>query len=91
MTIVIVPTKMTSAFRIADRLAMLYHGPESQWKTKRRSRQVLIEDRQFLDRIPQHIAESESVQRRLRNSPGLQEHKNEEYGRKVGASSYSAR
>jgi phospholipid/cholesterol/gamma-HCH transport system ATP-binding protein len=72
MTIVIVTHEMTSAFRIADRLAMLYKGSLIAVEDKA-SFQASTDPRirQFLDRIPQHIAESESVQRRLREFAGV--------------------
>jgi phospholipid/cholesterol/gamma-HCH transport system ATP-binding protein len=72
MTIVIVTHEMTSAFRIADRLAMLYKGSLIAVEDKA-SFQASTDTRirQFLDRIPQHIAESDSVQRRLREFAGV--------------------
>lgn len=67
MTVVIVTHEMASAFRVADRLAMLHMGSliavESK-ETFAASTDPRI--RQFLDRKPQRITESESVQRRLR-------------------------
>ena len=71
MTIVIVTHEMTSAFRIADRLAMLYKGSLIAVEDKV-SFQASTDPRirQFLDRIPDHIAESESVQRRMREFAG---------------------
>jgi phospholipid/cholesterol/gamma-HCH transport system ATP-binding protein len=72
MTIVIVTHEMKSAFRIADRLAMLYKGSLIAVEAKA-SFQASTDPRirQFIDRIPQHIAESESVQRRLREFAGV--------------------
>jgi phospholipid/cholesterol/gamma-HCH transport system ATP-binding protein len=66
MTIVIVTQEMASAFRIADRLAMLYNGSliavqdKESFKTNTDPR-----IRQFLDRIPEQIAKSEAVKRKL--------------------------
>jgi phospholipid/cholesterol/gamma-HCH transport system ATP-binding protein len=72
MTIVIVTHEMTSAFRIADRLAMLYKGSLIAVEDKA-SFQASTDPRirQFLDRIPDHIVESESVQHRLREFAGI--------------------
>jgi len=72
ITIVVVTHEMTSAFRIADRLAMLYKGSLIAVEDKA-SFQASTDPRirQFLDRIPEHIAESESVQRRLRELAGV--------------------
>jgi len=72
MTIVIVTHEMTSAFRIADRLAMLYKGTliaVEDKDTLQASQDPRI--RQFLDRIPGHLANSESVQSRLRELAGI--------------------
>lgn len=72
ITIVVVTHEMTSAFRIADRLAMLYKGSLIAVEDKatfQASTDPRI--RQFLDRVPEHIAESESVQRRLRELAGV--------------------
>src|ERR1700740_2093468 len=72
MTVLIVTHEMTSAFRIADRVAMLYKGSLIAVEDKesfRASNDPRI--RQFVDRIPDHIAESESVQRRLRELAGI--------------------
>jgi phospholipid/cholesterol/gamma-HCH transport system ATP-binding protein len=67
MTVVIVTHEMASAFRVADRLAMLYMGSLIAVENKESfSASTDPRIRQFLDRKPQHIAESESVQRRLR-------------------------
>jgi phospholipid/cholesterol/gamma-HCH transport system ATP-binding protein len=67
MTVVIVTHEMASAFRVADRLAMLYMGSLIAVEGKETfSGSSDPRIRQFLDRKPQHIAESESVQRRLR-------------------------
>jgi phospholipid/cholesterol/gamma-HCH transport system ATP-binding protein len=72
MTVLIVTHEMASAFRIADRLAMLYKGSLIAVEDKESflaSTDPRI--RQFLDRIPERIAESESVQRRLRELAGI--------------------
>ncbi len=72
MTILIVTHEMASAFHIADRLAMLYKGTLIAVENKaafQASTDPRI--RQFIDRIPDHIAESESVQRRAREFVGL--------------------
>src|SRR6201997_2245745 len=72
MTVLIVTHEMASAFRIADRVAMLYKGSLIAVEGKesfRASNDPRI--RQFVDRIPDHIAESESVQRRLRELAGI--------------------
>src|ERR1700757_1642433 len=73
MTVVIVTHEMASAFRIADRLAMLHNGcliaVESR-KSFLASTEPRI--RQFLDRVPDRIAASESVQRRLRELAGIE-------------------
>jgi phospholipid/cholesterol/gamma-HCH transport system ATP-binding protein len=72
MTIVIVTHEMTSAFRIADRLAMLYKGTliaVEEKDTLQASQDPRI--RQFLDRVPGHLANSESVQSRLRELAGI--------------------
>jgi ABC-type transporter Mla maintaining outer membrane lipid asymmetry ATPase subunit MlaF len=63
---------MASAFRIADRFAMLYKGSLIAVEDKasfQASKDPRI--RQFLDRIPDHIAESESVKRRVREFVGM--------------------
>lgn len=72
MTIVVVTHEMVSAFRIADRVAFLYHGSL-----------IAVEDKQvfqastdprirrFLDRLPVHIGESAAVQRQLRELAGI--------------------
>ena len=67
MTVVIVTHEMVSAFRVADRLAMLYKGSLIAVESKESfSRSTDPRIRQFLDRKPQRITESETVQRRLR-------------------------
>ncbi len=67
MTVVIVTHEMASAFRVADRLAMLYMGSLIAVESKEAfAANTDPRIRQFLDRKPQRITESESVQRRLR-------------------------
>jgi phospholipid/cholesterol/gamma-HCH transport system ATP-binding protein len=73
MTVLIVTHEMASALRIADRLAMLYKGSLIAVESKESfmaSSDPRI--RQFLDRIPGQIAESESVQRHLRELVGIE-------------------
>jgi phospholipid/cholesterol/gamma-HCH transport system ATP-binding protein len=72
MTIVVVTHEMASAFRIADRVAFLYHGSL-----------LAVEDnqvfqastdpriRQFVDRVPDRIGESDTDQRLLRKLAGI--------------------
>jgi phospholipid/cholesterol/gamma-HCH transport system ATP-binding protein len=72
MTIVIVTHEMTSAFRMADRFAMLYKGSLIAVQDKasfKASQDPRV--RQFLDRIPQPIGESETVQRHIRELAGM--------------------
>jgi phospholipid/cholesterol/gamma-HCH transport system ATP-binding protein len=72
MTVLIVTHEMASAFHIADRVAMLYKGSLIAVEDKesfRASTDPRI--RQFLDRIPERIAASESVQRRIRELAGV--------------------
>ena len=67
MTVVIVTHEMASALRVADRLAMLYKGCLIAVETKESfTKSTDPRIRQFLDRKPQRITESEAVQRRLR-------------------------
>jgi phospholipid/cholesterol/gamma-HCH transport system ATP-binding protein len=73
MTILIVTHEMASALRIADRIAMLYKGSLIAVESKElfmHSTDPRI--RQFLDRVPEQIAESESVQRHLRELVGIE-------------------
>ena len=72
MTILVVTHEITSAFRIADRMAFLYKGSL-----------IAVEDkdsfkadphpriRQFLDRVPDHITENAAVQEHLRELSGM--------------------
>jgi phospholipid/cholesterol/gamma-HCH transport system ATP-binding protein len=72
MTILVVSHEMSSAFRIADRLAMLDQGSLIAVERKdafRASTQPRI--RQFLDRVPDPIAESTAVQAHIRELAGL--------------------
>lgn len=72
MTILVVTQEMESAFRIADRVAFLYRGSliAVEEKTKfQASTDPRI--RQFLDRIPIPIGESEAVQQQLRKLAGI--------------------
>jgi len=71
MTILVVTHELASAFRIADRLAMLYQGSLIAVDTKdtfRASTHPRI--RQFLDRVPDPI-ESQAAVDRLRELSGL--------------------
>jgi len=73
MTILIVTHEMASALRIADRIAMLYKGSLIAVESKEafvHSSDARI--RQFLDRVPEQIAQSESVQRHLRELVGIE-------------------
>jgi phospholipid/cholesterol/gamma-HCH transport system ATP-binding protein len=72
MTILVVTHEMASAFRIADRVAMLYQGSlidVAEKESFRASSDPRI--RQFLDRAPNRIAESATVQQRLRELAGM--------------------
>jgi len=62
MTVIVVTHELLSAFRIADRIAMLYQGSFSSIGTKdqiKASQNPRV--RQFLDRIPEGIAKSSAV------------------------------
>ena len=72
MTILVVTHEMDSAFRIADRVAMLYQGSlinVDEKESFRASTDPRI--RQFLDRTPNRISESATVRRRLRELAGM--------------------
>jgi len=72
MTILIITHELTSAFRVADRVAMLYQGSLIAVDSKdsfRSSTNPRI--RQFLDRVPDPIAESSAVQDRFRQLAGI--------------------
>ena len=72
MTIVVVTHEMVSAFRIADRVAVLYHGSLIAVEDKQ-AFQASTDPRirRFLDRVPVHIGESAAVQRHLRELAGI--------------------
>ena len=74
MTILVVTHEMASAFRIADRIAMLYQGALIA-VDKKESFQSSTDPRirQFLDRCPDQMAESATVQQRFRELAGLTE------------------
>ncbi len=74
MTILVVTHELASAFRIADRVAMLYQGALIA-TDKKESFQASTDPRirQFLDRYPDKMAESAPVQHRLRELAGLTE------------------
>lgn len=62
MTVIVVTHELPSAFRIADRIAMLYQGSFSSVGTKdqiKASQNPRV--RQFLDRIPGDIAKTSAV------------------------------
>lgn len=62
MTVIVVTHEMASAFRIADRIAMLYQGSFRSVGTKeeiRTSQDPRV--RQFLDRIPEDLANAPAV------------------------------
>ena len=72
MTMLVVTHELASAFRIADRVAMLYQGSLIAVDSKdsfRASTHPRI--RQFLDRVPDPIAESTAVQDRFRELAGM--------------------
>jgi phospholipid/cholesterol/gamma-HCH transport system ATP-binding protein len=59
MTVVVVTHEMPSAFRIADRIAMLYKGTFRSIGTKEEIRASTdIRVRRFLDRIPENLTEA---------------------------------
>jgi phospholipid/cholesterol/gamma-HCH transport system ATP-binding protein len=75
MTVVVVTHELPSAFRIADHIAMLYQGSFSSVGTIdeiKASQNPRV--RQFLDRIPENIAQTPAVKAYLdkyMQSPGL--------------------
>jgi phospholipid/cholesterol/gamma-HCH transport system ATP-binding protein len=72
MTILVVTHEISSAFRIADRIAMLYKGSLITVEDKesfRASTHPRI--RQFLDRIPDKVVETPTVQEHLRELSGI--------------------
>jgi phospholipid/cholesterol/gamma-HCH transport system ATP-binding protein len=72
MTIVVVTHEIASAFRIADRIAMLYKGnliaveDKESFKASTHPR-----IRQFLDRVPDHVTETTGVRQHLRELFGM--------------------
>jgi phospholipid/cholesterol/gamma-HCH transport system ATP-binding protein len=72
MTILVVTHELASAFRVADRLAMLYKGSLIAVDSKdsfQKSTQPRI--RQFLDRVPDPIAEGTAVRDRFLELAGM--------------------
>jgi phospholipid/cholesterol/gamma-HCH transport system ATP-binding protein len=71
MTILVVTHEISSAFRIADRIAMLYKGSliavEDRESFKASTHPRI---RQFLDRVPDMPVETPVVQERLRELSG---------------------
>jgi phospholipid/cholesterol/gamma-HCH transport system ATP-binding protein len=64
MTVVVVTHEMSSAFRIADRMAMLYKGTLIAVGTKEEFRaNPHPRIRQFLDRVPDRISDTAPVER----------------------------
>jgi len=62
MTVIVVTHELPSAFRIADRIAMLFKGSFLQVGTKdniRSSQSPLV--RQFLDRVPDNMAKTPAI------------------------------
>jgi phospholipid/cholesterol/gamma-HCH transport system ATP-binding protein len=80
MTILVVTHEMASAFRIADRVAFLYHGSLIAVEDKQ-AFQANSDPRirQFVDRVPTPIGESATVWQRMRKLAGLKEEANEEH------------
>jgi len=72
MTILVITHELASAFHVADRVAMLYRGSLIAVDSKE-SFQASTDPRirQFLDRIPDPIAESMAVQDRFRELAGI--------------------
>jgi phospholipid/cholesterol/gamma-HCH transport system ATP-binding protein len=74
LTMLVVTHELASAFRIADRIAMLHEGSLIAVDTKdafRASTNPRV--RQFLDRIPDRIVDGAAFQRHLRRLAGLTE------------------
>jgi phospholipid/cholesterol/gamma-HCH transport system ATP-binding protein len=72
MTLLVVTHELASAFRIADRIAMLYEGSLIAVEEKdafRASTNPRV--RQFLDRIPDAVIDGATFQRHLRQLAGL--------------------
>jgi phospholipid/cholesterol/gamma-HCH transport system ATP-binding protein len=62
ITVIVVTHELPSAFRIADRIAMLYKGTFLQVGTKDEiSRSENPRIRQFLDRVPENIAQAAGI------------------------------
>ncbi len=72
MTILVVTHEISSAFRIADRVAMLYRGSliavEDKESFKASTHPHI---RQFLDRVPDKVVETPIVQEHLRELSGM--------------------
>lgn len=72
MTILVVTHELASAFRVADRVAMLYEGSLIAVESKDSFRaNTNPHIRQFLDRVSDPIAESPAVQDRFRELAGM--------------------
>jgi phospholipid/cholesterol/gamma-HCH transport system ATP-binding protein len=66
MTVVVVTHEMASAFRIADRMAMLYNGTLIATGSKEEMKaNTHPRIRQFFDRIPDKIADSSEIDKHL--------------------------
>jgi phospholipid/cholesterol/gamma-HCH transport system ATP-binding protein len=62
MTVIVVTHELPSAFRIADRIAMLYQGSFISVGTKQQTKESENPHvRQFLDRVPANIAEAPAL------------------------------
>jgi phospholipid/cholesterol/gamma-HCH transport system ATP-binding protein len=72
MTIVVVTHEMASAFRIADRVAFLFQGSLLAVEDKK-AFQASTDPRirQFIDRVPSPLGESDAARRRLRELAGI--------------------
>ena len=72
LTLLVITHEMASAFRIADRIAFLYRGSLIAVEDKESFRASTDRRiRQFLDRVPNRIEESATVQGHLREFAGL--------------------
>jgi phospholipid/cholesterol/gamma-HCH transport system ATP-binding protein len=72
MTILVVTHEISSAFRIADRIAMLHKGSMIAVEDKESFKASTHPHiRQFLDRIPDKVAETPTVQEHLRELSGM--------------------
>jgi phospholipid/cholesterol/gamma-HCH transport system ATP-binding protein len=72
MTLLVVTHELASAFRIADRIAMLYEGSliaVDENEAFRASTDPRV--RQFLDRVPDPVLDSDAFQRHLRQLGGF--------------------